>query len=1275
MTYDPGVTWTVDNITYGISVPMGFDNWTLGSHWMSFNGLGFNLTSSNNIFINYSYFRSHPKSTTAGDILFRFNASTVAGTSVTFNISGLKSRGHYYLSNDTSMVPFLSSLLGSVQWVHNTWSSGEFFLTDAVIPPTVVTNVSTGVEETNATLWGYLESDGGESCYVRFQYGTTTAYGPNTMNQMKSSGDVFSADVTGLTKGQLYHFRAFAENSNGRGYGIDRTFLTKPNEPTGLIITNTASGVQTLSWVHGTGYNRSVVRGTIGSYPSTPQSGTAIYNDTGATTTNSGLTGGNVWYYRVWEFSTWDGLSKFSDTYTQGTLTAVVTPTVTTNDATGVEETNATLNGYVIDDGGGNTSSLFENYTTGDDAYYSIYEFYAYSQTFTPIIPHNITSIKLLLYKIGLPGIINIDIKETDGVGKPTGAALTTGTINGNTITSSILGLWYEISLTSHQLNTGTKYAIVLSLPAYVSGSIRWRYDDSSPAYVGGSALFYDWTVPSWTIFSSDDCMFKEYGTVEGCFVYFQYGLTTSYGTNTSSQIKSTGEIFNASMSSLTQGLLYHYRAVAANSNGKGYGIDRTFLTKPNPPSSIAITSTGNGTQTITWAKGTGANRTVIRAKIGSYPADPQSETSIYNGTGTTTTVVNTILTPGKPYYYRAWSYTPWGTIHQFSDQTNNITKLTQPYAPTNATLNLTTYTTMNLTWDAGHGANKTMIRSKATGFPTSPTDGDLRYNGTHEYYNMTITPGVTYYFTAFSYTEWITPALSIYSYNRTDFTNITGGGIVIYCYEEGTSTGLTFNVLISNPLGNDTQYNTSCTNPFSLNTAFCPFGDDIGIWISASGYRTRVYTRDFHAGIFLVLYAYLPRNTTTGTGGSSCSPQAFMDSMSINATVRNYVIPLTYRLHTMIEVQVYNKTLGYWVTVPTNMWINNSNQSVTIKSGVLDSHNWNITMGRVSYYYLLCAEEQLSFLYNLRVIETIESEYTTTDYGVEDAYMQIKRYDNITDIFVTISSLYTDANGYINLYLIPNVLHKVTISKAGYDTVTSDYYPTPPNAYGQTAEKIFKIIRSANGTTPIVYDDFWTTVVFTAAMNSTNATHIYYHDRSGNTINTQIYFYEFYMGITTFLFSDSKVGNQSFYWNITGLNKTRVYIAVLCFNTTNNFNLPENSVTVTIWPLGPFNNNTKFDIEERITDVFGEFKIGPQVFTWIGFFLSLIPLIILTLFDPANVGIGILTTGFFMAGVQIGLAAWTINSVNMLTVVLTPVVIFIGVLYILAQRQGLGNL
>jgi homoserine acetyltransferase len=63
--------------------------------------------------------------------------------------------------------------------------------------------------------------------------------------------------------------------------------------------------------------------------------------------------------------------------------------------------------------------------------------------------------------------------------------------------------------------------------------------------------------------------------------VYFQYGTTTSYGLTTAAQSK-TGNTYQAvaaNISGLTASTTYHFRIVATNSAGTGYGSDRTFTT------------------------------------------------------------------------------------------------------------------------------------------------------------------------------------------------------------------------------------------------------------------------------------------------------------------------------------------------------------------------------------------------------------------------------------------------------------------------------------------------------------------------------------------------------------------------------------------------------------------------------------------------------------------------------------------------------------------------
>ena len=65
----------------------------------------------------------------------------------------------------------------------------------------------------------------------------------------------------------------------------------------------------------------------------------------------------------------------------------------------------------------------------------------------------------------------------------------------------------------------------------------------------------------------------------ENCDCGFQWGLTITYGTATSTESKSTGETFSTSLSGLTHNTTYHFRAFATNYEGTIYGKDLSFMT------------------------------------------------------------------------------------------------------------------------------------------------------------------------------------------------------------------------------------------------------------------------------------------------------------------------------------------------------------------------------------------------------------------------------------------------------------------------------------------------------------------------------------------------------------------------------------------------------------------------------------------------------------------------------------------------------------------------
>jgi hypothetical protein len=69
---------------------------------------------------------------------------------------------------------------------------------------------------------------------------------------------------------------------------------------------------------------------------------------------------------------------------------------------------------------------------------------------------------------------------------------------------------------------------------------------------------------------------------IEGAFVQFQYGTSTSYGLNTATNTVpagASGTAVSASLTGLAANTTYHYRLVVANRDGVSLGADRTFST------------------------------------------------------------------------------------------------------------------------------------------------------------------------------------------------------------------------------------------------------------------------------------------------------------------------------------------------------------------------------------------------------------------------------------------------------------------------------------------------------------------------------------------------------------------------------------------------------------------------------------------------------------------------------------------------------------------------
>jgi hypothetical protein len=90
--------------------------------------------------------------------------------------------------------------------------------------PTVSTNAATSVAGTTATLNGQITATGGaaaSTCGFAYSTNSTVSSGVSTTTDSTCPGSTgsFTKNLTGLTAGTTYYFRAYATNANGTGYG------------------------------------------------------------------------------------------------------------------------------------------------------------------------------------------------------------------------------------------------------------------------------------------------------------------------------------------------------------------------------------------------------------------------------------------------------------------------------------------------------------------------------------------------------------------------------------------------------------------------------------------------------------------------------------------------------------------------------------------------------------------------------------------------------------------------------------------------------------------------------------------------------------------------------------------------------------------------------------------------------------------------------------------------------------------------------------------------
>jgi hypothetical protein len=521
---------------------------------------------------------------------------------ITLNATGL---GYLNLSHQTSFMLRTDTeekeQSGGGYWRLNSGTSPKLYINYSYVD--VATNVATNILEQRATLSGTVNHTSGTDATTRFEYGTTAAYGTNTSNVgSQAAGTTRKETIAGLTVGTFYHFRYYGTDGTDDDHGEDRTFITKPNNATGLTIVKITGG-HNLSWTHGDGYNKTRVVYATEDTLSSPSDGTLLCNLTNASASwnHMGLTDGTTYYYAAWEYAENNASDKnyfqWSNQSSSANALYVVELECSVNDTTSIEENTATLNGHI-------------NYKEGEETITAGF----WVGTTTPVTDAN--------------DLWNITAGSEYAYGDEFDVA------------SSDEG-WQ---------NPGTQYYV----RSWVDNGSTFNYSTNTLPFctkpngttgLTATTIDYDTIDLAWT---------KGTGA-EKTLIIAQKDAYPTDRTDGTSIYNDTGSSYSFSADAGTD---YYFKVWAIDTTGTLNNVSDTYTqsnaqTPPGTPTVTVSLVAGTTTVNCSWTNGTNATGTIVRRKSTAYPTSITDGSAIANTTGKPW-VTNTTTTT---QYYSVWHY------------------------------------------------------------------------------------------------------------------------------------------------------------------------------------------------------------------------------------------------------------------------------------------------------------------------------------------------------------------------------------------------------------------------------------------------------------------------------------------------------------------------------------------------------------------------------------------------------------------------------------------
>ncbi|MFH0888660.1 MAG: glycine rich domain-containing protein, partial [Planctomycetota bacterium] len=376
------------------------------------------------------------------------------------------------------------------------WSFTTIVAAPAQVGSPTPANSATNIPTNQQLSWGAVSGATGYNVY----FGISS---PGTLVSSNQSGTTYNPGA--LAGNTTYYWRIDSVNVGGTTTGIVWSFTTtlaQVNTPTPANVLTNVSITQTLSWgaaSGATGYNV---------YFGTSSPGTLVSSNQSGTTYNPGTLAGNTTYY-------W----RIDPTNTSVTITGIIwsfttaqAPTCTTNAATNVAGTTATLNGTVNPNGTNVTTCYFDYGTTTSYGISATVASLPGSGTSGVAVTANITSLSIgTLYNFRVVAIntggttngsnltFNTLSPPTCTTNAATSVAGTTATLNGTVNPNG-----FNVTTCYFDYGTTTSYGIsatVVSLPGSGSSPISVTANSGSGTgtpvtfnYTGG---LQTWVVPA----------------------------------------------------------------------------------------------------------------------------------------------------------------------------------------------------------------------------------------------------------------------------------------------------------------------------------------------------------------------------------------------------------------------------------------------------------------------------------------------------------------------------------------------------------------------------------------------------------------------------------------------------------------------------------------------------------------------------------------------------------------------------------------------------------